>query len=68
MGRREREDGAKRAVCPRVAVVRMGRRRKMCRGRFRGGSFKAVCLRGCYIYIYIYIYISENLFNLIFVS
>jgi hypothetical protein len=38
----------------------------MCRGRFRGGSFKAVCLRGCYIYIYIYI--SENLFNLIFVS
>jgi hypothetical protein len=36
----------------------------MCRGRFRGGSFKAVCLRGCYIYIYI----SENLFNLIFVS
>jgi hypothetical protein len=40
----------------------MGRRRKMCRGRFRGGSFKAVCLRGCYIYI------SENLFNLIFVS
>jgi hypothetical protein len=22
----------------------MGRRRKMCRGWFRGGSFKAVCL------------------------